>query len=193
MEVTIRCVLIFSMVMCLIGVAACGEEVDPVEKEYAAATNAALASTERPEADTLAASRPDEVIYETYRNEAFDYAIPYPANIFEAQADIGHNHGRSFATSDGSVSLVVYATENGSSELLKREYDLELKTPEQHATYKVLRRGWFVISGYKGDKVFYQRTRLKDGLLKTFRIEYPASEKPYFDPVTEQLSFNFRG
>lgn len=183
-----------SMLLFLIlGLSACSGDVEPLDDDYAAARDSALASTQVKEADSVIVARPAQVVYETYRNEAFNYAIPYPANVFEAQADVGGNHGRSFATSDGSVSLVVYATENGSTDLLKREYAQELKTPEQRATYNVLRRGWYVVSGYKGEKVFYQRTILDSGLLKTFRIEYPAEEKPYFDPITEKLSFNFEG
>jgi predicted metal-dependent RNase len=63
----------------------------------------------------------------------------------------------------------------------------------REVTMKLLKKDWFVVSGYAGEKVFYQKTMLKDGVFKTFIIEYDRAQKSFYDPVTARIARSFAG
>ena len=46
-------------------------------------------------------------------------------------------------------------------------------------------RNWLVVSGYRGDDIFYEKYFVKDGVVEGFLMEYPAAERQIFDPVVE--------
>jgi hypothetical protein len=60
-------------------------------------------------------------------------------------------------------------------------------------SYKTIKSNWFVVSGYNGGKIFYQKTMLKNDVLKTFSIEYDESQKSTYDTVTARIARSFTG
>lgn len=137
--------------------------------------------------------QPDEVVYETYRNDAFGYSIDYPANIFETQRAMGNDGGRFFATKDGRAEMSVYAVALSEPKTARQQYQAHLNNPKQEITYQTVHDDWFVVSGYIEDEVFYERTIVREGVLKTFRIQYDAALRDFFYPITEAISFSFEG
>jgi hypothetical protein len=97
-----------------------------------------------------------------------------------------------FASPEGDVSMFIHEEEGKAS--LAGKYREELNTigGNKSVTYKLLKDDFFVVSGYKGDNVYYQKTVLKDGKLKTFYTEYPKSKKEKMDPVTVRMSRSFK-
>lgn len=136
---------------------------------------------------------PEKVTYETYRNDRLGYTIDYPANLMRPVEALGEGNGYRFATEDGTAVLAVYGVPDVKPDALKSLYEQELNSPDRRVTYKTLHDDWFVISGYAGDQIFYERTLQRDGVLKTFLLLYDASKKAYFDPITEHISFSFEG
>lgn len=149
-------------------------------------------------ADTTAGAErawpdPQALRYRHYQNEAYGYRLEYPDNLFDSDEPIGGDRGWSYRTEDGSAVLLVFATDGGT-DALEREYEAELERFDQEVSYQVLRPNWFVVSGYEGPYVFYQRThRSADGGLRTFRLRHLARDKDYFGPITERLSYSFEG
>jgi len=51
----------------------------------------------------------------------------------------------------------------------------------------------FVVSGIEDGRIFYQKTFLRKGIFKTFRIEYDERDKQVFNSITARISDSFKG
>ena len=134
--------------------------------------------------------------YRTYHNARFDYSISYPAGVLIPQGEAENGDGQKFQSKDGRVEMLVYGSNNALDQTLRQMYQQEhsvTEHPNRRVTYQVLRADWFVVSGVDGDRVFYQKTFLRHGVFKTFRIEYDQSQKAAFDSITGTISRSFKG
>ncbi|HYE96377.1 MAG TPA: hypothetical protein VD962_09215 [Rubricoccaceae bacterium] len=147
---------------------------------------------EAPPAEAARPSR-DALTYTTYRNDRFGFTLNYPANLFRPDESLGDGHGQSFVSTDGSATLLLYGTEEGGPDALRGEYEAERNRDDLRITYHVLRPNWFVISGYEGPYIFYQRTHRAGDGLRTLYIRHRAADRAYFSPIIERLSRSFAG
>lgn len=135
--------------------------------------------------------------YSTYSNSRFSYVISYPAALLIPQGESDNGDGQKFLSNDGQVEMIVYGSENTSDQSLRDLYNSQLRSEgnqsKRQVTYKVLRANWYVVSGYEGDRVYYQKTIFSGGVFKTFRIEYDKSRADVFDKVTKKVAASFRG
>jgi hypothetical protein len=55
-------------------------------------------------------------------------------------------------------------------------------------------RSWFVISGYRGDDIYYEKVMFSCGgsVVNVLAITYPKSLRSDYDPVVEQMEDSFR-
>jgi hypothetical protein len=137
---------------------------------------------------------PDD--YRLYENEKFDFSIAYPANFLIPQGETPNGDRQRFISMDGRVVMEVSATPKSTDESLKEIYQAAGEWISNRAgsvTYKVRKDDWFVISGYEGKRIFYQKTILDDGILKTFRIECDEEQKKILQPMTEKIARSFKG
>ncbi len=137
-------------------------------------------------------------VYQTYHNPRFSYSITYPKNIFYPQGESDNGDGQQFLTKDADASFIVYGSNNVFDESLEDQYLDESRggmddNPKKVVTYKVIRKNWFVVSGYNSGKVFYQKTILSDNQFKTLYFEYDESKKTIFDSIVEHISKSFKG
>ncbi|MEW6131157.1 MAG: hypothetical protein AB1757_29265 [Acidobacteriota bacterium] len=132
--------------------------------------------------------------YQTYTNARFAYAIAYPADLLIPQGEADNGDGQKFISKDGRAVLLVYGSHNALNQKLKEAFaEASAPTDDRQVTYKILRADWFVVSGKAGEKIFYQKTLLKNGVFKTFRIEYDESQKNIYDTVTAKIAKSFKG
>jgi predicted nucleic acid-binding Zn ribbon protein len=129
--------------------------------------------------------------YQTYRNDRFGYSIAYPSNLLQPQGVIGADEGQRFASKDQRVRMTVSGQPNAPEKPLAEWFKAEFK-PGRTITYQVLRDNWFVISGFEGDRVFYLKTRLEDGALRTFHLEADRTLQPQMQPITEKIARSFK-
>ena len=109
--------------------------------------------------------------YQTYRNDRFGFSILYPSNYLIPQMPLtSDDDGGRFLSRDGRAEMVVFARDNALDQTLGEIAEGETK-PGRTITYRVFKDQWFVLSGYEGSKVFYHKTVLKDGIVKTFHLE----------------------
>ena len=61
-------------------------------------------------------------------------------------------------------------------------------------TYRPRGRSWFVLSGYRGDQIYYEKVMFSCGgqIVNVFAISYPVVERDIFDPVVERMEDSFR-
>jgi hypothetical protein len=130
----------------------------------------------------------------TYQNDRYGTTIDYP-DQFKAEPPPGADDGGTFTSADGA-KFSVYASYNAENFNLAAFQDFALKNldPSQAVTYKASGNNWFVISGTKGDSVFYERQLLSHGgqMTEGFAMTYPATAKHTYDPIVARMAQSFR-
>jgi hypothetical protein len=139
-----------------------------------------------------AAARADD--WRLYQNDRYGTTIEYPPS-FQPQPPPDNDDGRAFKSADGA-EFSVFASYNAFDFDVAKYRDYVVKNLDAGAvvTYQAQGGDWFVISGTKGDKVFYQRRLLSHGKQMTegFVITYPASLKQTYDPIVARMAKSFR-
>lgn len=131
--------------------------------------------------------------YTTYSNPKAGYALVYPPEHLIPDGAAPNETSQHFVSPDGRVSLRTYVQPVDEGATLVDLYNqASTPTPNRTVTYRVLRDDWFVVSGYENGDVYYQRSLLDNGVLKSFQMRYPAELKPEFDTITAQISWSFR-
>ena len=134
--------------------------------------------------------------FSTYNNERFAYSIEYPSELLKMQPPPENGDGREFDSDDSSIKMRVWGNFNSLLWSWKQWYESDLKDFGSKPTYTVWNKDWYVISGVKEGRVFYQktmrRTRKDIDILFTFTIEYPASDRSKLDPIVMRISRSFR-
>lgn len=129
--------------------------------------------------------------YTRYENPQYRYSLAYPDSLYRPVQPIGEGRGMEFSTSDSTSRILVYADEESSQDDLEEQYQNALQQPDGRVTYRARESTWYIISGTANGQVFYEKSVLSGGMLRTLHIEYPASRRGYFDAVTAVMSASF--
>ncbi|MBC7921089.1 MAG: hypothetical protein H7Z75_08340 [Ferruginibacter sp.] len=123
--------------------------------------------------------------YKSYCNSRHDYCIVYPGSLV-LQTNSGSGDGDSFVSKDGQATLTVWGASNAVRADLETNYASAMNG--KRITYKVLRKNWYVISGYtKRNAIFYQKTVLSNGVFKTCFLEYPRTQREVYDKTCKVI------
>lgn len=130
------------------------------------------------------------------RNEE-DYAPDAPANNSgAATADSDNQGGKTFVSLDGRAKIVLYGAYNTEnfSPLEYRETILKEFEGYDEMTYGPKGRTWFVLSGYRGGDIYYQKVMFSCGgkVINALSITFPNNEKPLYEPIIERMEDSFR-
>jgi hypothetical protein len=129
--------------------------------------------------------------YKTYRNARFGYAISYPADLLKPQGEAQNGDGQVF-TSD-EAEMRVFGSNMLVNETLLKEFNAVIaEFGAENVTYKTYRKNFFVVSGVKDGKIFYQKTMAKNGAFITFMTEYDESARGVYDKAVAQMVKSFR-
>jgi hypothetical protein len=141
--------------------------------------------------------RPTE--FKKYVNVRFGYEISYPETILLPQGEADNGDGQRFLSKEGDVEMLVWGSNNALDETLKSNFkkDTKEKTrehPDKRVTYKRLKGNSYAVSGYIGEKIFYQKTiHIRDvDAFFTFYISYPITKKNIYDPAVSKISKSFQ-
>jgi hypothetical protein len=135
----------------------------------------------------------------TYQNDRYGTTIDYPA-VFKMQPPPDADDGRNFKTGDGAdftVSASYFAATYFAPDLTVAKYhNYIIKNLDRGSTIIYERRGkdWFVISGVKGDGIFYEKHLLSHGaqMNEDFVMCYPAALKETYDPIVARMAKSLR-
>ena len=136
------------------------------------------------------AAKADEWL--TYQNDRYGTTIDYPG-VFKMQPPPDSDDGREFKTSDGTdftVSASYFALDLTVAEY--RDFIVKHLDPGSTITYETRGKNWFVISGTKGDNIFYEKHLLSHGMNEDFVMSYPASAKQTYDPIVARMAKSLR-
>lgn len=123
------------------------------------------------------------------------FAIAYPASVFAPDPAVGSPDGNVLVSRDGAARLLVGTFENTGAFtiasyrrfLLAENYtgavlDYDRRTPR-----------WFVISGTRGDTMFYERVTFACGgrWINSWAMLYPVAERRFYDPIVEAVALTY--
>lgn len=138
-------------------------------------------------------TKTDEVQFNVYCNDRFDFCIHYPEKLIP-QGESHNGDGQVFTSNDGKASLTVYRSFrdlDGNGVDFKREFENDLRLYPK-VTYKKLGKDFFVISGFDGGNIFYQKAIMKNDEFITSLLTYPESEKDYYGKAAEKIFKTFK-
>ena len=130
--------------------------------------------------------------WETYSNPETETSVEIPSSIFsERVGRPPEGDGQRLRSADGRAELTIQATAIGSD--VSPAAFLAKQNPPQHIQYKRITSRFFAVSGYKGDKVWYDRCNFSRGFVRCVLISYPAREERSWDRVVTRISLSLSG
>lgn len=139
--------------------------------------------------------------YSTYTNNRYVFSVDYPTDLLTpSKIEDASNSGEIFYSKNNEVEMRVWGEYNALFRTWRQEYDFEINGFGSKPTFTVLKPGWFVISGLKDGKIYYQKTLRRtllqrDGnmdIFYTLTIEYPKSKNSKIDPLVKRISASFK-
>lgn len=129
--------------------------------------------------------------WQTYINERFGMRFDFPASIFAPQEPPANGGGRSFLA--GDAELIIYALHNIDEET-PASFKQRMAETEgyEDVTYSPSGKTWLVLSGFRGDHIFYEKYMFKDGVISAFGIDFPKEQKPFYVPIVERIENSFK-
>lgn len=136
--------------------------------------------------------------YNQYCNARFSYCLDYP-DFLKAQPESPNGDGQIFINKKGDEVLRVFGRLNLDAEgeiiSLEQQFKTDIKDnlkKKNVITYKKLGETFFVISGYRNGKIFYQKTILKNDAFAFAILEYSKDEKIIYDKVSTEIFKTFK-
>jgi hypothetical protein len=143
----------------------------------------------------LSQSRRRGAGWSTYQNDRFNFALKYPADVFAVDAGTASDNVRTFRSIDGEALLRIFAAENitGVTPTKYRRSLIEGRYAGVNLDHAPQRRLWFVLSGTRGDTVFYERVDFSCNTkaIHGWQMIYPSSERTLYDLVVDEIQRNY--
>lgn len=131
-----------------------------------------------------------KVSYKPYINDRFGFSIEYPSD-FTVKVTPDNNDGLIFQSADGKTELTVSGINNVSNATVVSEYN-NLLSQHSNAPYKKQEGNWFVVSWIEGNNIVYEKMVIGTGSENTFVLEYPTSQKDYYNAIVSHLVATFK-
>lgn len=148
--------------------------------------------TAEPDAQTATPGEvPPAEGWNSYANARFGTAIEYPANLFRMLPPPENDDGRKFVARHGEAEFAVFGSHNIFEKTIAELMDDDVAAAtDDRVTYRRKGEDWYVLSGYRGDRVFYRKVILSEGggVIHTFEITYPKAAKAIFDAITARMA-----
>jgi hypothetical protein len=124
------------------------------------------------------------------------YSLYYPSALFEADPPPENGGGLTLTSEDGRAKIVVFGVHN-SEDLSPREYRrilLEEFGGYDRLDYSPVSKSWFVLSGYRGDNIYYQKVifSCSNSVINVFSMTFPTADKPFYEGMIETMEDRFK-
>ncbi len=128
----------------------------------------------------------------TVKNDRHGFAIAFPTDVFAHTETPKTDEGRVFVSKDGKAKLLVGAFANADESTLEdyRQFLISEQYKDATIDYAPVKGRWFVLSGTRGEEMFYQRVSFTCGgkLINSWAMLYPAAERKTYDRVVEGVA-----
>ena len=128
----------------------------------------------------------DSHVWKTYTNDRFGFSVCYPSDLLQLEAAPDNNDGQTF-TGSNRAKFAAWGSWNATDQTLADSAREDEKSLGQ-VTYKAIRESFYVISGRKGDQIFYKRTALANGKFSAVQLTYPAADSALWNAISARVS-----
>jgi hypothetical protein len=130
------------------------------------------------------------------RDPQFGFSYSFPDALFASVEGDGKPGFHYFAAGPVDAKFLVGAWDNqddATPEHFKR-WMIDNAGGYEEITFQPRGRSWFVLSGYRGDQIYYEKVMFSCGgrVVNILAIAYPTSERGQFDPVVERMEDTFK-
>ena len=128
-------------------------------------------------------------LWQTYANERFGATAEIPAT-WKAGEPPENGDGLEFTSPDGQSTVIVSGMLNIDDTLDEAFASREEAFEGETITYKHRDKHSVVVSGTKGDRIFYRKSLLACGnqVWVSVSIEYPVAQKQAFDAIVTHVA-----
>src|SRR5688572_30354305 len=130
------------------------------------------------------------------RDVELGFRFSYPLDLFNRIEGDGKSSFHYFVTEDAEAKFMVGAWDNEAAQTPNefKRWLLANTGGYDEMTYVPRGRSWFVISGYRGDDIYYEKVMFScsGSVVSVFAIAYPKDFRGLYDPVVEQMEDSFR-
>ena len=129
------------------------------------------------------------------RDSEHGLSFAYPPDVFFPVAGDQKPSFRYY--SDGKAAKLLigsWTNENRMAPGAVKDWMIDNTGGYDEIVYRPGGRSWFVVSGYRGDKIVYQKVMFSCAgrLINILALVYPIAERAAFDPVVERMEDNFK-
>lgn len=185
----------FYYIPLLLIVAACNSKPKTIDDK---ATDTVSTSIDTVQANEDTIQDIDSANYSRYYNLLYGYRADFPKDLLTPQTEAGNGDGRVFTDSKGNAILTVYGSRLDTlSVRYKQDLASIMASKGNSITYKKLTSSFSVISGFKGDTIFYYKSiTTGEGLgsegLASIVFEYPKADSVKYKAVVNAVSSSLR-
>ncbi len=130
------------------------------------------------------------------RDDGLGFQFTYPRHLFQPTEGEGKPSFHYFVSRDAEAKFMVGAWNNeaGQTPSEFKRWLLANTGGYDEQTYVPRGRSWFVISGYRGDAIYYEKVMFSCAgrVVNVLAISYPKESRGLYDPVVEQMEDSFR-
>jgi hypothetical protein len=129
------------------------------------------------------------------RDPRFGFSFAYPAEMF-APTEGERPSFYYYASKETDAKFLVGAwnSEQGNTPEEFKQWMLTHAEGYEDITYQPRGRSWFVLSGHRGDQIYYEKAifSCSGQVVNVLAISYPEAQRDRFDPVVERMEDNFK-
>jgi hypothetical protein len=130
------------------------------------------------------------------REPGLGFAFSYPPDLFQEIAGDGKPSFHYFASPSSDAKFLVGGWNNRAEQTPDtfKRWLIANAGGYDEVTYRPRGRSWFVLSGYRGDQIYYEKVMFscRGRVVNIFAITYPLTKRHLYDPVVERMEDTFR-
>ncbi|MEF2071476.1 hypothetical protein [Consotaella aegiceratis] len=126
----------------------------------------------------------------TYHNSRFGTSATFPVDAFPQRMPAPTNGDGMAWRSDDGAELYIYARRNAGNETPADV--IAGREAEDDVTYKASGKSWAVVSGYRNDKIFYERYIFRGDLVHSVAVLYPPDLRSTYDPLVGPVTMTLK-
>lgn len=130
------------------------------------------------------------------RDAGLGFAYSYPPDLFQEIEGDGKPSFHYFETPNSDAKFLVGGWNNRASRSPEsfKQWLIANAGGYDEVTYHPRGRSWFVLSGYRGDQIYYEKVMFscRQDIVNVIAITYPVAERKLYDPIVERMEDHFR-
>jgi hypothetical protein len=130
------------------------------------------------------------------RDAELGFAYSYPSELFDRTEGDGKPSFHYFVSDNSEAKFLVGGWDNsaGQSPDSFKRWMLDNVGGYDELTYRPRGRSWFVLSGYRGNTIYYEKVMFScaDRMVSVFAITYPIDQRGLYDPLVERMENAFK-